>query len=93
MYTKPITKFLMQWFLILIDTRQHTNFHQPSVNLTKYKKGVYYLGVKVFNKHPTYVKTESDNTKKFKLVLQKFLYENFCKTNLNFLELSDSVFT
>ena len=46
------------------------------MNLTKYQKGVYYLGVKVFNKHPTYVKTESDNTKKFKLVLQKFLYEN-----------------
>jgi len=25
---------------------------------------------------PSYIKTESDNPKKFKLILQKFLYEN-----------------
>jgi hypothetical protein len=28
-----------------IDTRQHANFHQPSVNLTKYQTGARYLGV------------------------------------------------
>ena len=39
-----------------IDIRQHTNFHQPSVNLTKYQKGVYYLGLKLFNMLPTYIK-------------------------------------
>ena len=59
-----------------IDARQYANFHQPSVLLTKYQKGVYCLGVKVFNMLPTYIKIESDNPKKFKLVLQKFLYEN-----------------
>ena len=59
-----------------IDTRQHANFHQPSVNLTKYEKRVYHLVVKVFYKLPTCIKIESDNPKKFKLVLQKFLYEN-----------------
>jgi len=37
---------------------------------------VYYLGVKVLNMRPSYIKIESDNPKKFKLVLQKFLYEN-----------------
>jgi len=47
------------------------------MNLTKYQKGVDYLGVKVFNKLPTYTKIESDNTKKFKFILQKFLFENF----------------
>jgi hypothetical protein len=52
-----------------IDTRQYANFHKPSVNMTKYQKGVYYLGVKVFNKLPTYIKIESDNPKKFKIVL------------------------
>jgi len=36
---------------------------------------MYYFGVKVFNKLPTYIKIESNNPKKFKLVLQKFLYE------------------
>jgi len=48
-----------------IDTRQHANFHQPYVNLTKYQKGVY-LGVNVFNMLRSYTKTESDNPKKFK---------------------------
>ena len=31
------------------DTRQHANFHQPSVNVTKFQKGVSNLGAKVFN--------------------------------------------
>jgi hypothetical protein len=55
-----------------IDIRQHANFHQPYVNLTKYQKGVYYLGFKVFNNtFPSYINRESDNSKKFKLILQK----------------------
>jgi hypothetical protein len=37
------------------STRQKSHLHQPSANLTKYQKGVYYLGVKVFNKLPTYI--------------------------------------
>ena len=58
------------------DTRQHVNFHLPSVNVTKYQKGVYYLGFEVFNMLSSYIKTEFDNPKKFKVVLQKFLYKN-----------------
>ena len=69
-------QFLVNSELYHIDTRQHANFHQPSVNVTKYQNGVYYLAVKVFNMLPPYMKTESDNPKKFKVVLQKFLYEN-----------------
>jgi len=49
------------------DPRQHANFHQPSVNVTKYQKGVCYLGVKVFNMIPSYIKTEFGNPKKFNL--------------------------
>jgi len=37
------------------------------------KKG---WSVKVFNKLPTYIRVESDNSNKFKLVLQNFSYEN-----------------
>jgi len=37
-----------------IDTRQHANFHLPSVKLTKYQKGVYYLDAKVFKMLPPY---------------------------------------
>jgi hypothetical protein len=44
--------------------------------VTRYQKGVYYLGVKVFNMLPSYIKIKSDNSNKFKLVLQTFLYEN-----------------
>jgi len=52
-----------------IDTRQHATFHQPSMNLTKYQKGVYYLGVKVFNMLPSYITIRSDNPKQFKFIL------------------------
>jgi hypothetical protein len=44
--------------------------------VAKFQKGVSNLGAKVFNMLPTYIKIECDNPKKFKLVLQKFLYEN-----------------
>jgi len=60
----------------IIGTRQHANTHQPSVNLTQYQKGVYYLGVKAFDMLPSCIKIVTDNSKKFKLVLQKFFYEN-----------------
>ena len=41
-------------------------------------EAIYYysLVVKVFNMLPYNIKIESDNPKKFKLVLQKFLYKN-----------------
>jgi len=48
---------------------------------------MYCLGVKVFNKLPTYIKIESDNPKKFQLVLQKFLYENFFYSLEEYFEL------
>jgi hypothetical protein len=47
------------------------------VNVAKYQKGVYYLGVKVFNALPSGIKTEFNNPKKLKVDLQKFLYEKF----------------
>jgi len=42
------------------------------VSLTKYQKGVYYLGVKVVNLLPSYFKVDSNNPKELKLILQKF---------------------
>ena len=58
--------------------------------MTKYQKGVYYLGVKVFNVLPPYIKTESDNTKEFKVVLKKFLYENSFYSLEEYFELQKS---
>jgi hypothetical protein len=34
---------------ITLTLWKHVNFHQHFVNLNNYQKGVYYLGVKVFN--------------------------------------------
>jgi hypothetical protein len=69
-------KFLVNSEIHHIDTRQQANFHQPSVNVAKYQKEVYCFGVKVFNLLPSYIEIEFENAKKFKVVLQKFLYEN-----------------
>jgi len=57
-------------------TRQHRNFHQPSVNLTKYQTGVFYMGIKIYNSLPSYIKNESNNYKKFGSLLKKLLCEN-----------------
>jgi hypothetical protein len=69
------SQFLVNSEIHHINTRQHGNFHQPSVNVAKYQKGVCYLGVQVFNALPSDIKTEFNNPKKLKVVLQKFLCE------------------
>ena len=56
-----------------INTRHHATLHQPSVNVTKYQKGVHCIGIKMFNMLPFYIKVESDNSKKYKALLQKYL--------------------
>jgi len=47
-----------------INTRQHANLHHPSVNVTKYQKGVHCIGVKVLNMLLFCMKAESDNPNK-----------------------------
>ena len=39
-------------------------------------RGVLYMGIKIYNSLPTYVKKESINTKKFESLLKNFLCEN-----------------
>lgn len=46
-----------------MNTRQHRNLHQLSTSLTKYQKGVYYLGSKASSNLPSYIKTVSTNPK------------------------------
>jgi len=57
-------------------TWQHHNFHQPSVNLKKYQAGVYYMGIKIFNSPPAYIKKEFTNSTKFVSLAKNFLCEN-----------------
>jgi len=43
-----------------VDTSQHTNLHQPIQNPTKYQKGIYYSGERVYNNLPPHIKGISD---------------------------------
>lgn len=59
-----------------IGTRQQQNFHLPSVHLEKYQSGPHYMGLKLYNALPAFLKTESHNPVRFKLSLKKFLLES-----------------
>jgi hypothetical protein len=56
-----------------ISTRYRYNFHVPNSNLSKYQKGVYYSGIKIFNNFPPNVKNLSHNIKMFKAALKEYL--------------------
>jgi hypothetical protein len=47
--------------------------YQPSAHLTLYQKGTYYMGIRVFNSLPLYLKKQYNNCKCFKLALKDFL--------------------
>jgi hypothetical protein len=47
-----------------IDTRQQGNFHLPLANLRKYQKGISYIGTRVYNNLPLYIKAVSKDLKK-----------------------------
>ena len=68
-------------------TRQQSNLHQPLDNLSKYQKRICYLGVKLFNKLPPYIKEEVDNLRKFKRSLQNFLSEKSIYSLQEYFEL------
>ena len=59
-----------------INTRIRHNFHIPTVNLKKYQTGVFYMGIKIFNSLPTYVKNELTYSTKFISLVKNFLCEN-----------------
>ena len=57
-----------------INTRYNYDFHRPLVNLTTYKNGTYYIGIKIFNYLPTHTKGLSHNVIQFRLALRDFLH-------------------
>ena len=56
-----------------INTRQKNDLHVPHAHQTMYQKGVLYSGIKVFNALPSSIKTISNNPKKFKTTLKRYL--------------------
>ena len=57
-----------------MKTRQCCNLHPPLPSSVKYRKGVYYSGIKIFNNLLSHIKTRSDNPKQFKSTLKNFLH-------------------
>jgi hypothetical protein len=53
---KNMENFTVNSEIYQIETRQHANLHQPTVNLIKYQKGVYCMHIKVYNALPSYIK-------------------------------------
>jgi len=57
------------------NTRRCFDLHLPAVHLTKVQKGIYYSGAKVFNSLPPSIKCLSNDIRRFKSTLKKFLFE------------------
>jgi hypothetical protein len=56
-----------------INTRQKNYLHLPQVSLSRYQKGVYNLGIGIFNGNPKAIKDISNKPKKFKIALKHYL--------------------
>ena len=69
---KNIHSFTKNWEIHSHNTRTANNLHVPAANTTKYKKGVYYMGSKIFNQLPNHIKVLVNKEKIFKKTLQTF---------------------
>jgi len=54
-------------------TRNNNNLHLPTANLSKFNKGAYISGIKVFNHLPHHLKSFTKDLKCFKFTLKRFL--------------------
>ena len=57
-------------------TRYNHDLYIPIANLTLFQHGVWYSGIKIYNKLPLPLKELSNDIPKFKAALHKFLLEN-----------------
>jgi len=53
---KNKNQFMVNSDVHSINTRQHTNLHQPTLNLAGYQQEIYYSGVRVYNNIPSQIK-------------------------------------
>jgi hypothetical protein len=56
-----------------VNTRYNTDFHFPTVRLTAFKEGAYFMGMKIFNHLPSNIKILSNRIEIFKPALNKYL--------------------
>jgi hypothetical protein len=60
---KNKNQFIANLEIHSVNTRQHSNFHQPTLNLTKYQKVIYHSGVRVYSNLPPHIKDIYDDPK------------------------------
>ena len=70
---KNINMFKSNSVIYSTNTRHCSDLYLPSVHLSKVQKGVYQSGIKVFNCLPPWIKSLSEDTRKFKSALKRFL--------------------
>jgi hypothetical protein len=59
-----------------VHTRFKTDLHPPIANLTKFQKGVFYSGIKIFNNLPHNTKDLANETKLFWFLLINSFYNS-----------------
>jgi len=62
---KKIGEFISNSKIRSINIHHRSDLYSPSMKLTKYQKGVYYSGIKIFSYLPQNIKNLSWNVKKF----------------------------
>jgi hypothetical protein len=67
-----------------LHTRFKTNLHPPTAHLSKFQKGVYYSGIKIFNNLPREVKNLANDTTRFRNALRRFLLTNSFYTSVEY---------
>ena len=55
-------------------TTTFNNLFQTITNFTIYQSGVHYMGIKIFNNHPSHIKDISNNGWKFEICWKQFLH-------------------
>ena len=61
----------------MYNTRNNNSLHLPLVHLTKFSKGPYITGIRVFNHLPQNLKISVHDSRKFKCSLKTFLYQQY----------------
>ena len=51
-----------------IHTRHKNNLHPPITNITKFQKGVFYSGIKIFNNFPPSIKDLANKQHSFRML-------------------------
>ena len=74
-----------------VHTRSKTNLHPSIANLTKFQKGVYSSGIKIFNNLPHNIKDLANVITLFRNALKRFLLINSFYNSKEFFKLSEII--